>query len=81
MKRVTFSVRHSAFAGLCGLVAAAANIGACYSGDGPPMGQSAQQGPGTESTDSGIPFSPDAPSVYVPKVKQVLTGFPATDAG
>ncbi|MEO7114026.1 MAG: DUF1585 domain-containing protein, partial [Polyangiaceae bacterium] len=61
--------------------ATAATIAACYSGD--KLGQQTNNSPAPSSSsavDAGPPFQPDAPAVYVQKVKNVLTGIPATDA-
>ena len=60
-----------------GVIAAASGAG-CYSG-GPLGGStSAGDGGGGASADAGIPFQADAPSVYVAKVKNVLTGLAPT---
>ncbi|HEY1958988.1 MAG TPA: hypothetical protein VGH28_25420 [Polyangiaceae bacterium] len=57
----------------------AASLAACFLG-GTPGGGDDPDGGATADGGTVIPFQADAPTVYVPKVKYILTSLPATDA-
>src|SRR2546423_941011 len=45
-----------------------------------PLAIAACTGPTYDTSTPPVPFSPDSPTVYVAKVKNILVGLPPTDA-
>jgi hypothetical protein len=73
MRRTLRLRSQSAVFALSAFAALVATAGACYSGG--PQGAAKPV-----DADGGLPFQADPPSVYVAKVKNVLTGLGPTDA-
>ena len=67
-------------AGLLGLTSALAQASCNAGGASKPTYTPGQPAAANTTTPIGLPFAPVSPSVYVPKVKNLLLGLPATDA-